>query len=165
MWEHTTWDALCGPVPHFWGLFTGNPTSGARGLKAMRLTAPRGKHWSGPTCRAFDQITQTGKNKVLDKIVAMFWWFFWLISAYFHTAAKGTPQKEPGKRRPTKGARQRNLANKVTKKVTETLRLEKVTEKRRKRKKMTELLLPHSLCGTLFLHSMNRPKSWRRAFP
>ena len=54
-----------------------------------------------------------------------------------HPAAKGVRQKESGK--------------KVTKKVTKAS--EKVTEKwpkaSRKRKKVIELLLPHSFCGTL----------------
>ena len=49
------------------------------------------------------------------------------------------------------GVRQKEFGRKVTKKVTEAS--EKVTEKwpkaSRKRKKVIELLLPHSFCGTL----------------
>ena len=59
-----------------------------------------------------------------------------LMKIGFHLAAKGVRQKESGK--------------KVTKKMTEAS--EKVTEKwpkaPRKRKKVIELLLPHSFCGT-----------------
>ena len=66
------------------------------------------------------------------------------VSAVVHPAAKGVRQKEFGK--------------KVTKKVTEAS--EKVTEKwpkaSRKRKKVIELLLPHSFCGTLSCGGFSR---------
>ena len=66
-----------------------------------------------------------------------------------HPAAKGVRQKEFGK--------------KVTKKVTKAS--EKVTEKwpkvSRKRKKVIELLLPHSFCGTL-TGAREPPQFWKK---
>ena len=78
-----------------------------------------------------------GQEKGLTPINSDF--FRFVPISFCHPAAKGVRQKESGK--------------KVTKKVTEAS--EKVTKKwpkeSQKRKKVIELLLPRSFCGTLIL--------------